>query len=161
MLSDDTLAHLYIISTCGITGCLDRQEPVVVVGGLISPAPCISVTHQQSRVIFYAFFRRQEVAELLIGAVIIVNAIRETAVQPALVGFDAEEVIAHLCQVAVSPFAFESHLSQNNGRWNAIFPLLSHRCFRIVFYELSWRKQVVFLYSEGFNSPGFCLFYIQ
>ena len=89
------------------------------------------------------------------------NAIGETAVQPVLVGFDTEEVIAHLCQVAVSPFAFKGHLSQDNGRWNAILPLLLHCCYSIVLNKLSRRKQVVFLYSEGFDSPGFRFSYIQ
>ena len=75
MLKNDALTFLHIVFSSRIASCLDCDKPVVIVGWLVSPTASVSVTHQQPGMILDAFLCRGEIAEFLVFAVIIMNAV--------------------------------------------------------------------------------------
>lgn len=101
MLAYYLLATTYVIARCGIAATLDAHKPIVKVQGAIPAAMTVTVTHEKSGMVIYACFGGGEIAELLVGTVVIVQAVRQAALQPTAVGLDAKIVVTGAGQVAV------------------------------------------------------------
>ena len=95
--------------------------------------------------IFHAGFWRSEIAKLLVGTVIIMEAIWQSAVQPIFVGFDTEVVESCLGKTAFPPTAFKCHLGEDDRRGDAVFLLLSHGGMRILLEKIIRSENVFFI----------------
>ena len=157
---DNLLNALHIVLGSGIAAFLQGDEPAVVVGRVTLPAFPVAVGHQQTAVMVDALLDGGIVAELLVLAVIVMDAVGLTLGKPLAGGLDTEEVLAATGKVAVAVAGLPGHLGEGDAGRDAVFLLVLHGDTRIgleevgTVLELHQRGRVP---AGGGTSSGVCL----